>query len=96
MKSIHFIISNATTIFTNPFTSFFHFSHSHAEITLNHVTTVMMMAKKNAKALIADKTTKSTFHIRESVNQPIPCVSLVVNELALLNCNTSQNNQFDA
>ena len=71
-KSTHFIISNETTTFIIHFTNFFHLSHSHAAITLNHVTTVMIIAKKKANALTADKTTKNTLHIRESVNHPRP------------------------
>jgi hypothetical protein len=32
----------------------------------------MIIAKKNAKALTADKTTKNTLHTRESANHQIP------------------------
>ena len=65
---------NATTTFTNHFTNFFHLSHSHAEITLNHVTTIIIIAKKNAATLTTDKTLNKTesFHIKASLTHHIP------------------------
>ena len=46
-----------------PFTNFFHFSHSHAAITLNQVITNIIIAKKNAKAFSAERTTKNTHFV---------------------------------
>jgi hypothetical protein len=82
MKSTHFIINNATTTFIIHFTSFFHFSQSHAAITLNQVSTIMIMAKKNAKALTAERITNSTqffLQTKASSNHSIPCCCQVVN-----------------
>jgi hypothetical protein len=74
MKSTHFIINKATTTFIIHFTSFFHFSQSHAAITLNHVKTIIIMAKKNANALIAESITNNThfFQMNDCVTHSIP------------------------
>ncbi len=99
MKSTHLIINNATITFINHLTNFFHFSHSHAAITLNQVTTVIIIARKKANALIAESTKKNTFQMRELVNhsnQPIASESPVAGVKPLHEkLNTSQNNQFD-
>jgi hypothetical protein len=78
------------------FTNFFHFSHSHAAITLNPVIAVIIIARKNAAALIAESTKKKTLPIIVSVN-PLShqlAVSVVVVKLSALKCNTSQNNRL--
>jgi hypothetical protein len=74
MKSTHFITNNATTTLINHLKSFFHLSPSPAAMTLNQVTTIMIIAKKNANALIADRITKNTdhSHIIEFVNHSRP------------------------
>jgi hypothetical protein len=89
------MINKETTTFITHFINFFHLSDSHAAITLNHVTTVIIIAKKNAKALTADKTTKNTFQIRESVNHQIP-QRVVVVRLSSLKLNTLPNTQLAA
>jgi hypothetical protein len=93
MKSIHLMTNKAATTFMSHFTSFFHFSHSPAAITLNPVITVIIIAKKNAAAFIAESTKKNTFPINESVNHLIPVSAHIVN-LSALKWNTSQNNQL--
>jgi hypothetical protein len=79
MKSTHFIINKATTTFIIHFISFFHFSHSQAATTLNQVTTIIIIAKKNANALIADKITNKTefFQTNASVTHASPVSHLV-------------------
>jgi hypothetical protein len=97
MKSTHFIINKATTTFIIHFTSFFHFSQSHAAITLNHVKTIIIMAKKNANALIAESITNNThfFQINDCVTHSIPvCVQSDGVKSQALKFNTSQNNRF--
>jgi hypothetical protein len=72
MKSTHLITNKAATTFINHFTNFFHFSPSHAAITLKPVIAVIIIAKKKAAALIAESTTKNTLQITVFVNAPIP------------------------
>ena len=97
MKSTHFITSKATTTFIIHFTSFFHFSHSHAAITLNHVNTIIIIAKKNAKAFTAERITNNThfFQINVSSTHLIPSSVQAVKSHSL-KFNTSQNSQFAA
>ena len=75
MKSTHLITSKATTTLIIHLTSFFHFSHSHADITLNPVTSIIIIAKKNAAALTADNTLNITelFQISAFVTHDIHC-----------------------
>jgi hypothetical protein len=97
MKSTHLIINNATTTFNTHFSNFLDFSHSPAAITLNHVITIIITAKKNANALIAERITKNTdfFHIRDCVTQPIPSCAQTVNlSPNTPKLKTSQNNRF--
>jgi hypothetical protein len=98
MKSTHFMINNATTTFIIHLISFFHFSHSQAATTLNHVTTIIMIAKKNAKALIAERITNNTdfSQIKASVTHAIPVCHVVKLSPEFQKLRTSQNSQFDA
>ena len=85
------MINKATTTFISHLTSFFHFSHSHAAITLNHVITIIIIAKKNAKAFNAESTTKNTLcaaSSNHSIHLPVVKVSQI------LKFNTSPNIRF--
>ena len=68
------MITNATTTFINHFTNFFHFSHSQAEITLNQVTTIIIIAKKKANTLTTDKILNKTesFQTKASLTHSMP------------------------
>ncbi|MBO7095101.1 hypothetical protein J6V86_02820 [bacterium] len=70
------IIISAKTTFIIHFVSFFHFSHSHAAITLNQVITNIMIAKKKAKAFNAESTTKN-IHLVALVTHCIQSPSIV-------------------